>query len=213
MSVVDLARRLPEITTLRRWSMSLAVLDAIMSEAWECRYFSFDANWSVTEEMASMRNGSGDEYSIVFSEAGAYIRGFDHESPLSPWAQSSPQVVPGLLDDLPPSLRGNVTEPAFTLLDIPALTVCLWREPLDPRWNFGRPALSELTQEDGGAAWLFSELDGRAESYVAYAEDYFECRLRWAMSTRSSIISRLTKKSWLGSTTRRTSRRYSAKQT
>ncbi|MFE4802065.1 hypothetical protein ACFRFL_45945 [Streptomyces sp. NPDC056708] len=33
------------------------------------------------EEMASMRNGSGDEYSIVFSAAGAYVRGFDHETP------------------------------------------------------------------------------------------------------------------------------------
>lgn len=33
-----------------------------------------------------MRNGSGDEYAIVFSAAGAYIRGFDHEAVMSPYA-------------------------------------------------------------------------------------------------------------------------------
>jgi hypothetical protein len=33
--------------------------------------------------MASMRNGSGDAYSIVFSSHGAFIRGMEHESPMS----------------------------------------------------------------------------------------------------------------------------------
>jgi hypothetical protein len=38
------------------------------------------------EDLASMQNGSGDEYSIVFLDDGAaYARGFDHESPVSPW--------------------------------------------------------------------------------------------------------------------------------
>jgi len=31
-----------------------------------------------------MRNGSGDAYSIVFGPLGVIIRGFDHESPMSP---------------------------------------------------------------------------------------------------------------------------------
>ncbi len=37
------------------------MLDAIMSPDWELRYFSFDSRWSPTEEMVSMRNGSGIE--------------------------------------------------------------------------------------------------------------------------------------------------------
>ncbi len=48
-------------------SRSLAMLDAIMSPEWEYRYFSFNANWdaSLGERMASMRNGSGDEYFAI----------------------------------------------------------------------------------------------------------------------------------------------------
>ena len=33
-----------------------------------------------------MRNGSGDEYSITFTDDDAFLRGFDQESPASPFA-------------------------------------------------------------------------------------------------------------------------------
>ncbi|GGV05405.1 hypothetical protein GCM10010502_70370 [Kitasatospora aureofaciens] len=45
-----------------------------------------------------MRNGSGDEYSIVFAPAGVYLRGFDHESPMSPYAEDG--VWPGVVDSV-----------------------------------------------------------------------------------------------------------------
>nr|WP_327070852.1 MULTISPECIES: hypothetical protein [unclassified Kitasatospora] len=86
MTVDDVARLLPEPDALRDHCRALAVLDAILSPDWEARHYSFDSRWSPTEQLASMRNGSGDEYSIVFAPAGVYIRGFDHESPMSPYA-------------------------------------------------------------------------------------------------------------------------------
>lgn len=144
---------------------------------WELRYFSFDPAWATDEQMASMRNGSGDEYSIVFTPSGVYIRGFDHESPLSPWAQQPPQVVLGLTERVPPSLRLQVAEPAFTLGDIPAITVCLWRESSSPVWHYGAPVDPGLDGEDGGASWLFQELDGNPSSYVSFAAEYFEVEL------------------------------------
>src|SRR5215216_4423547 len=96
----DVARLLPDIATLRNLCRSLAVLEAILSPDWESRYHSFDAAWSPEEEMASMRNGSGDEYSIVFSPAGAYVRGFDHESSMSPYAHEDHELWPGVLDSV-----------------------------------------------------------------------------------------------------------------
>jgi hypothetical protein len=42
-----------------------------------------------------MNNGSGDEYSIVFAPAGAFVRGFDHESPMSPYGNDDFDV-PGM---------------------------------------------------------------------------------------------------------------------
>jgi hypothetical protein len=85
MTAAHLADRLPAIAVVRRWSQSLAVLDAIMSAEWDYRYFSFDTQFGPGQALASMRNGSGDEYSITFTGEGAFLRGFDHESPVSPF--------------------------------------------------------------------------------------------------------------------------------
>jgi len=52
----------PDIPTFRRLTRSLAVLDAILSPAWEDRYYSFNAHWGPGELMASMRNGQGDQW-------------------------------------------------------------------------------------------------------------------------------------------------------
>lgn len=53
---------LPSIAELRRIAQSLAVLDAILCPDWEYRYYSFNSRWGFGDEMASMRNGSGDEW-------------------------------------------------------------------------------------------------------------------------------------------------------
>ncbi len=72
MTAEDLAARLPDIATVRAWSQSLAALDAVLDPDPAYRWFSFDAGWGADEQVASMRNGSGDEYSVTFSPAGAY---------------------------------------------------------------------------------------------------------------------------------------------
>jgi hypothetical protein len=121
MSIAELAGRLPQIPTLKRWSQSLAVLDLVLGATADEHYFAFDAAWDDCKQLASMSNGSGDEYSIVFGPSGAFVRGFDHESQLSPWAFEPVAVVAGLLDDVPPALRDQIDEPAFTLYGVPAL--------------------------------------------------------------------------------------------
>jgi len=104
MTAPHLAGRLPAIGVVRRWSQSLAVLDAIMSAEREDRYFSYDTEFGPGQALASMRNGSGDEYSITFTGDGAFLRGFDHESPLSPFSRTPPALWPGILTGLPAEL-------------------------------------------------------------------------------------------------------------
>jgi hypothetical protein len=41
----------------------------ILSPEWEYRHYSFNASWGPAQELASMRNGTGDDYAIVFSPA------------------------------------------------------------------------------------------------------------------------------------------------
>lgn len=78
---------IPDISSLKKLSQSLATLDAIMSPEWDYRYYSFNSNWATGEMMASMRNGSGDEYFILFNSQGAIMKGFAHESAMSPWGK------------------------------------------------------------------------------------------------------------------------------
>ncbi|MBB2912595.1 hypothetical protein FHS43_003878 [Streptosporangium becharense] len=174
MSAHDVARLLPDIPVLRDLCRSMAVLEAILSPEWSSRYHSFDAEWGPGEEMASMRDGSGDEYSIVFSAVGAYIRGFDHESVMSPYGTGRPW--PGMLDSVPEVFRHCVAEPAFCNEDgIMAVTACLWRETGDDRWRVGEIDYPDGVSDPDGAAYLFARLvDPSAEAFRRFAEDYYE---------------------------------------
>ncbi|MFE6459625.1 hypothetical protein [Streptomyces cinereoruber] len=175
MTVHDVARRLPSPAGLRNLCRSLAMLDAILSPDWEGRYHSYDAGWAEDEETASMRDGSGDEYSVVFSPAGAYVRGFAHEAPMSPYADDG-EPWPGVLDDVPEAFRRFVEEPAFTDEDgVPVVTVCLWRGPADDRWHHGAIDFPAGRADPDGAATLFPLLvDPTPEAYRRFAEDHYE---------------------------------------
>lgn len=174
VTVHDIARQLPDPTVLREHCRSLAVLEAVLSPEWADRHHSFDDRWSAKEAMASMRNGAGDEYSIVFSAAGAYICGFDHESPMSPYAADGPW--PGVLDEVPEVFRPYVEEPAFCdEQGMPVVTACLWRRTEDDSWRTGTIEFPEEPPDDpDGSAYLFQMLVDRSpEAFRRWAEDYY----------------------------------------
>lgn len=173
MTAVDVAGALPEISVLRDRCRAMAVLDAILSPEWESRYFSFDAGWGPGQEMASMRDGSGDAYSIVFSGAGAFIRGFAHESSMSPAANEG-ELWPGLVDTVPEVFAGCVNEPAFSDDDTLAATVCLWREAGDDRWHVGDVEFPDGADPDGADSLFAALLEGTGDAYRRFAEDYYE---------------------------------------
>ncbi|WP_307675738.1 hypothetical protein [Streptomyces sp. V4I2] len=175
MTIHDVARRLPGIRTLRDHCRSMAMLEAILSPDWDNRYYSFDAHWSDGEEVASMRNGSGDEFSVVFSAAGAYVRGFAHESPMSPYVGDGPW--PGVLDEVPEVFRAYVEEDAFSDEDgMPVVTACAWREAGDAAWRAGTIAFPDGGGGDpDGSGYLFRLLvDRSAEAFRDFAEDCHE---------------------------------------
>lgn len=174
MSVSSLAARLPDVPTLIAWSQSMAMLDAILSPDWDMRYFSHNAYWAPGEQMASMRNGSGDEYSFTITPRGTYGRGFDHESTLSPYTRQPPRPYAGLIDAIPSVLQDAVTEPAFVVGDVPSVTLTLWRLAGDGAWSHGEVRDVHPPADDDGGTWLFDELDGKPETYLAFAADYYE---------------------------------------
>jgi hypothetical protein len=174
MTVHDVARRLPDIPVVRGRSRSLAMLDAILSPEWEYRYYSFNTRWGQDEELASMRNGSGDEYAVVFAPAGAWVRVCDHESPMSPWGLEPPRPWPGVVDSVPAVFQACVEEPAFALEGVPMVTACLWRQTGDDRWHAGAVEAPAGRDDPDGSGRLLELLDGSPEVYRRFAEDYYE---------------------------------------
>jgi hypothetical protein len=99
---------LPTIDTLKKLTQSLAMLDAIMRD-WEYGYYSFNGNWAENEQMASMRNGQGDGWYFGLGLPGAFLKGFDHESEMSPWNMEIPKVWPGVLEAVPEVFKSFAT--------------------------------------------------------------------------------------------------------
>ena len=161
---------IPDIPSLQKLSQSLAVLDAIMSPEWEYRYYSFNSKWAAGEMMASMRNGGGDEYFILFNAQGAIMKGFGHESAMSPWSRDSEQVWPGVLNEVPNEFAEFLTEPAFL---IPETTFCLWRRNAEGSWQTGQIDYPEGEDPDGSEDLLFV-LNGDPATYREFAEQYYE---------------------------------------
>ena len=159
---------LPDIPTLSRLTQSLATLDAILSPDWEMRYYSFNSRWAETETMASMRNGSGDEWFLLFCQPGAILKGFAHESPMAAgptWA--------GVLSSVPAAFGGFLAEPAFSIADT---TFCVWRTPGDSQWCKGAVNYPPTADPDGSAD-LLSILDGDPRTYQQWAQEYYEVKV------------------------------------
>jgi len=149
------------------------MLDAIVQREWEYRYYSFNTKWADGEQMASMRNGQGDGWFCVFGAPGVFLKGFDHESDMSPWKMEVPKVWPGVLESVPEVFKPCVEEPALSPSET---TFCIWRTQQDTRWNTGNVAYPGGDDPDG-SSWMLSILDGNARTYREWAENYFECSI------------------------------------
>src|SRR5215213_3662254 len=125
---------LPGIDELKRTCQSIAMLDAIVMDEWDYRYYSFDAQWGDGEMLASMRNGSGDWYYILFNSAGAIIKGFAHESAMARYAVDSGQTWPGVLDQIPPEFEQILNDPAWVVEET---TLWIWGKHEDPVLQMG----------------------------------------------------------------------------
>jgi hypothetical protein len=162
--------KLPRPGVLKRLSQSLALLDAILcQEAW-LRTYSFVNSFGQCDAMASMNNGSGDEYFILFTPVGAVIKGFAHESPMSPYRLDPPQPWPGVLDSVPSQFLPYITDPALSLADS---TFCVWQDRSDRQWERGDIQFP-LGPDPDGSEYLLSILDGNPVSYWVWAKDYYD---------------------------------------
>ena len=170
-TVHDTAALLPEPAELRVHVRALAVLDGTIGGDPEfCRH-TFHPDWGPGEEAARMDNGSGDEFTVLFTAAGVLLLGFDHESEMSPYRTDDEEIWPGVVNDVPAALRPLLDDASPV-----AVTACLWRETGDTAWRAG-PAIEfpAGNEHPDGSDYLFHLLTDRSpETVRAHFEDYYE---------------------------------------
>src|SRR5580700_5588368 len=127
-----MAISLPDVQNLLRISKAITMLDAILCPEWQYRYYSFNSKWSPGEQMASMRNGCGDGYFVLFNQHGAILKGYAHESAAAEWCVEHGKPLPGMFDGIPHRFERLLTEPAFS---IDETTFCFWRKHGDQKWS------------------------------------------------------------------------------
>ena len=172
---------MPEVQKLRKLTQSLATLDAILQRDWEGRYYAFNSKWKADEQMASMRNGEGDEWFCLFTPAGAFLKGLDHESEMA-------RAWPGLLDKVPEAFQSALTEPAFS---IQYTSFCIWRTYEDDRWHTGSISYPAGDDPDG-SGWMLSVLDCNPNTYRTWAQDYYKRSIDLAVVKRVYAYEPLT---------------------
>jgi hypothetical protein len=160
---------LPAIPELLRRAKALAALDLILSPEWEYRYYSFNSVWSLSEQMAGMRDGCGNEWWLVFhSDGWAALKGLAHES--DAWSKAGDQISEALQAVLPPTLADFAREPAFRW---DSTGFAYFYLPSKQHWCRAND-LTIFSALDAGEEDLLRHLCGDPSDYVVFAEDYYE---------------------------------------
>ncbi len=178
---------LPVPEVLKGILRSQAALDIILVEGHEeyLRLHHFHRNVSDGTDMVKIDNGSGDHMYILFHEAGAVMKGFDHESALSPYANEEETVAPGIYEDVPGDLLALLGEET----EREDVTFCLWRTPTDTAWKKGNVVIPE--DEDDGEGFLLGLIFIDADAWLEWAKDYYEMAEREGQLEAVASIYRL----------------------
>jgi hypothetical protein len=151
---------LPSIPKIRRVTQSLAMLDAILCPEWEYRYYSFDRHWGQGEEMASMRNGCGDDWFLLLDAAGAALMGYAHE------LADDAELPQNIQAQVPADFASFLNEPAFSM---ERATFCYWRQTADVGWSKVSSSLSHDGSDD-----MLPLIVSEPAAYKTWAEEYYE---------------------------------------
>ena len=182
---------LPEIETLKNLCKSISTLEAIICRDWEYRYYSYQNDWDEErgEECMQMRNGSGDEFFIMFSKFGAVINGFAHESEMANWeeieieqkgflkklfgnkqTEMKQNIWKGVLENIPTEFKDFVFgEPIKSV----GTTFCIWRKYEDKTWKIGDIEFPKDSYVDG-STHLLQILDNNPSTYRNWALEYYD---------------------------------------
>lgn len=152
---------LPLPNDLQRICKAISLLDAILCQEWEYRYYLYNHTWSDEEEFFQMSDGEGNEMMILFRNDGTVINGFDHE--LYDFEEQLPNKE-NLTDNLPDRYIGFIYgEPVSST----GSTYCIWTDD-NNNWTTG---IIEHPQD--GSEEQLTIFDGNPKAYIDWATEYY----------------------------------------
>lgn len=166
---MNLLDTLPDPITLKKLMKIHASLNIILCPDEWLRYHSFFPDFYENVSMAKIDNGAGDHLLILFSPQGTILKGFDHESELSPHAQEEYKIWPGIYEGVPKALLALLEDEAIESDDV---TFCIWRESSDSTWQKGKVEIPEGATD--GSGFLLGTIYQTPEDFVEFAKYYFE---------------------------------------
>ncbi len=149
--------------------MLLSALDIILSTEDWLRTYRMQHVGSGDMCMGEVNNGAGDTIHMLWTCGGVLLKGFDHESPVSPHARDEYEVWPGMYDGVPDYMMELLEDEALEKEDV---TFCMWREAGDTAWRMGNVNIPEAY--DDGASFLLGKLIVTPEEYQDWAESCYE---------------------------------------
>lgn len=158
---------IPRPDELLRRCRALALLEAGLWPDRMLRWHSFSSH--ATGGTCRVSDGSGNEGLYWFDGEDAVIRGFDHESPISPWAQEPVSIYPGVHDHAPSFVE---RAPSIVIADVESVTFCIWWS--DGRWQRGPVDLPPSTHADpDGSAYLLEPIS-TARAAASFLSECYE---------------------------------------
>lgn len=140
--------------------------DAIVAP--DFRSFEFHPKWGPgSAQMGAFKDGEGNFFFAWFSSKGAVIRGFDHESKMSPFQHDPPVIWPGIFDGLPTALRYVLKEPAFAQDEV---TFAFWADGPEGDWRMGGVKPAKGHDSDGAQQLLGCF----GKSFENWRKDYYD---------------------------------------
>ncbi|PAY00910.1 hypothetical protein CKO50_13080 [Pseudoalteromonas sp. HM-SA03] len=146
-----------------------AVLDIEISDDAYLRCFTYTENWVFGIDIATYDNGGGDNIAVVIKDESILIKGFDHESEVSPHAQEEYGVWPGMYNGAPTELVEVLNDEVF---EIEEVTFCIWRLDSEAIWS--REAVELNNVKDDGSSWLLSAITTTPSAFIEYVESYYD---------------------------------------
>ncbi|WP_328802349.1 hypothetical protein T3H97_09325 [Paenibacillus sp. LX16] len=147
----------------------LSALDIILSPEDWLRTYRMQSEWSSDVCLGEVNNGAGDTIHMLWTRGGVLLKGFDHESPVSPHARDEYEVWPGMYDGVPDDMMELLEDEALEKEDV---TFCMWREAGDKEWRIGNTNFPE--GYDDGSSFLLGKIIVTPEEYRDWAESYYE---------------------------------------